>query len=252
MKLARVVAVASAAALAALGLASGRELAQSVDVAAHIEEVRARAGVPALGGALVTLDGLQGVWVTGTRRAGGEELVAEGDLWHLGSCTKSMTATLIALLVTRGDLAWDTPLGELLPEMVEEGDPELMDVTLVELLCHRAGLPANPDAGLFLALRGSTKSLVEQRDEITRAALEQGPVHPPRGAFLYSNTGLVIAGHVAERAAGKPWEDLMRELVFEPLGMKSAGFGAPGTAKAIDQPRGHSADGKPLEPGPSA
>lgn len=243
-----------AATLAAVWLTTGSATRQenAVGLATRLEEIRAKAGVPALGAALVTVDGLQGVWVAGKRSAGKEESVAAGDLWHLGSCTKSMTATLVALLVTRGDLAWDTPLGELVPEWVEDGDAELMDVTLVELLCHRAGLPANPDMGALLALRTSTKSLVDQRAEITRAALEQGPSHPPRAAFLYSNTGFVIAGHVAERATGKPWETLMRELVFEPLGMRSAGFGPPGTKGANDQPRGHSAEGKPLEPGPLA
>src|SRR5262245_56343429 len=55
-------------------------------IEARIEAIRQEAGVPALAGALVTLDGLQGVWVTGTRRAGGEERVTADDLWHLGSC----------------------------------------------------------------------------------------------------------------------------------------------------------------------
>lgn len=225
---------------------------EAPDLGARIEAIRAAADLPALGGALVTLEGPAEVWVAGKRRADKDVLVTKDDLWHLGSCTKSMTATLIALLVTRGDLAWETPLGEYLPDLVADGDPELLEVTLVELLSHRAGLPANPDMGLFLALRGSAKSLVEQRAELTRAALEAGPSHPPRTAFLYSNTGFVIAGHVAEVVTGKPWETLMRELLFEPLGMKSAGFGAPGTSAALDQPRGHGAGGQGLEPGPLA
>jgi CubicO group peptidase (beta-lactamase class C family) len=85
-------------------------------VAARMEALRARAGVPALGGALVTLEGEPEVWVAGTRRAGGDERVTPDDLWHLGSCTKSMTATLVALLVARGDLRLEIPLGEALPE----------------------------------------------------------------------------------------------------------------------------------------
>lgn len=222
----------------------------SATIEARIESIRAEAGIPALGGALVTLDGLEGVWVAGTRRAGGEEKVTAGDLWHLGSCTKSMTATLIALLVTRGDLAWDTALGELLPELATEMDVDYLDVTLVELLCHRAGLPANPAE--LLAARLDQRSLVDQRAVITRSVLSNPPVHPPRGAFLYSNTGFLIAGHVAEVATRKPWEELMQTLLFEPLGMKSAGFGPPGTTETCDQPRGHVAAGAWLEPGPLA
>jgi CubicO group peptidase (beta-lactamase class C family) len=68
----------------------------------------------------------------------------------------------------------------------------------------------------------------------------------------YSNAGVGVAGHVAERATGKSWEALMHELLFEPLGMTSAGFGAPGAADELDQPRGHGADGEAIEPGPEA
>ena len=48
---------------------------------------------------------------------------------------------------------------------------------------------------------------------------------------------------VAERAAGAPWEDLIKRRVFEPLGMASAGFGPPGTRGRVDQPWGHLAEG---------
>jgi CubicO group peptidase (beta-lactamase class C family) len=59
-----------------------------------------------------------------------------------------------------------------------------------------------------------------------------------------------------EQAAGKPWEELMRAMLFEPLGMHSAGFGAPATPGKVDQPWGHTK--KPLSapesvpPGPRA
>src|SRR6185436_1954641 len=70
--------------------------------------------------------------------------------------------------------------------------------------------------------------------------------------FIYSNAGFSIAGHMAEKVTGKTWEDLMRQKIFRPLGMTTAGFGAPGTEAKHDQPRGHQADGTPVEPGPGA
>ena len=216
----------------------------------RIESIRAEADLPALAGAFLTVDGLEGVWATGTRRAGGTERVTTDDLWHLGSCTKSMTATLIALLVTRGDLAWDTPLAELLPELATEMDVDYFEVDLVDLLCHRAGIPANPsNLGASLS---DDRSLVEQRAALTRSVLAGPPVHPPKGALLYSNSGFIIAGHVAEVAGGKSWEELIQTLLFKPLGMKSAGFGPPGNKEKCDQPRGHGEDGTWLEPGPLA
>src|SRR5262245_30717006 len=230
--------------------AAAQEAPAEADLSARLEQLRADANLPGLAGALVTVDGLQGTWVAGHRRAGGEEKVEADDQWHLGSCTKSMTATLIALLVTRGDLAWDRPIGEELPELATEMDEAFLDLTLVELLCHRAGIASNPPDLHDEDFEGT--DMVAQRALLTKATLCAAPLHPPRTTFLYSNTGFVIAGHIAEVATGKTWETLMRELLFEPLGMKTAGFGPPGSSTVCDQPWGHTSDGHPLKPGPDA
>jgi CubicO group peptidase (beta-lactamase class C family) len=52
--------------------------------------------------------------------------------------------------------------------------------------------------------------------------------------------GYVILGAVAEKVTGKSWEDLITTLLFQPLGMTTAGFGAMGTGNQVDQPRLHS------------
>jgi CubicO group peptidase (beta-lactamase class C family) len=227
-------------------------------VIAKLEEFRAAAKVPALGAALVTTDGAVGEWVTGLRANGHPEQVERGDVWHLGSCTKSMTATLIALLVESGRLSWDAPLEKLLPECAATMDPPYKGVTLELLLKHRAGVPndARRD-GLWASFRDPSrdKSATEQRARMAKTILSWPPVHAPRTNYLYSNFGVSIAGHVAEVACGKPYEQLMQELLFEPLGMKSAGFGAPGRASPdgkVDTPRGHTSDGVVIEPGESA
>src|SRR5690349_3754146 len=110
--------------LAALSLAVAFVLVQAREttspaadpVQKQLEAIRLKAKLPALGGAIVTTDGLEAAWVGGVRANGHEEKVEVGDAWHLGSCTKSMTATLIALLAEEGKLEWDAPLVELLPE----------------------------------------------------------------------------------------------------------------------------------------
>lgn len=67
----------------------------------------------------------------------------------------------------------------------------------------------------------------------------------PTAGFLYSNLGYVVAGAMAERAADAAWEDLMKNLIFEPLGMTGVGFGGVGSPGQIDQPWPHLANGKP-------
>jgi CubicO group peptidase (beta-lactamase class C family) len=156
-------------------------------------------------------------------------------------------------LVERGDLAWDALLGDLLPELSEGMHLDYLDVTLRDLLTHRAGVSNQLSQSLrdeFDALE--SQPLVEQRRRVVLDVLGQTPVHPPRGKFLYSNLGYIVAGHVAEVATKRSWEELISELLFEPLGMRSAGFGPPGTAEKGDQPRGHTDAGLAIEPGPEA
>jgi CubicO group peptidase (beta-lactamase class C family) len=232
--------------------------AQAPDGAAITRELAAIAAatkVPALGGAIVTRDGLEGAWVTGVRANGSDAAVEVGDRWHLGSCTKAMTATLIALLVERGDLTWERPAAKLLPDDAAI-DAGYAEITLTDLLAHRAGVLGNsgPDP-VLQRCRNLAGSVVEQRAEFTRLVFGAAPATKPRTGFAYSNGGYIVAGNLAERATGKSWEDLMRELLFAPLEMTSAGFGAPGTQgadAAIDQPRAHLADGTAVPPGPGA
>jgi CubicO group peptidase (beta-lactamase class C family) len=95
--------------------------------------------------------------------------------------------------------------------------------------------------------------------EARRLLLEKltviAPNSTPGTRYEYSNAGFALAGHMLETTLNKPWEDLMREWLFQPLDMASGGFGVPATPRMTDQPWGHQlATGKPLpiEPGTSA
>ena len=97
--------------------------------------------------------------------------------------------------------------------------------------------------------------MLTQRRRLVQLALSRKPAAKPGTKFQYSNIGYAIAGAMCERVTGKTWEDLMRERLFNPLGMTTAGFGPPGTAAKVDQPWGHLASGaklKPIPPGRKA
>jgi D-alanyl-D-alanine carboxypeptidase len=219
-----------------------------------LEPIRARYGLPALGAAVITTEGIEALGACGTRRAGRQEPVTVEDRWHLGSCTKAMTATLVARLVERGRLRWTTTLGEALPDLKESMDPGWRGVTLEQLLTNRGGAPAGLDRdGLWGRLWRHVGTPTAARRAMAEGVLKYPPEYEPGSKMLYSNTNFALAGHVAETVTGVAWEDLMRREVFGPLGITSAGFGAPGTAGSdADQPRGHDRNGKPVEPGPGA
>ncbi|MEX2219660.1 MAG: serine hydrolase domain-containing protein [Phycisphaerales bacterium] len=219
------------------------------DLSGILEPIRAGAKVPAMAGALVSGGKVVAIGATGVRKEGEGARATTSDLWHLGSNTKAMTAAMIATLVEDGTLRWESTVGEVFKDVdMQEG---WRPVTLRELLTNRGGAPANLDAdGLWGRLWQFKGTPREARMELVRGVLKRPPGKP--GVYTYSNGGFAIAGAMAEEAAGRAWEDLMRERLFLPLRMPSAGFGAPGRPEVPDQPRGHTAAGKAVEPSPSA
>lgn len=233
----------AAAALGAAFLAPPAALAQAPP--ANLDTLLATAledrNIPAMA-VLVIRDGkIAGQAVRGVRAADSPEAARPDDVWHIGSDAKAMTATLIARLVERGTLSWTTPLKTLLPGVAMR--PEYQDVTLVELLSHRAGLrdlDDTRDAALLAAAFADARPLPQQRQAFARTVLNEPPIGPARADSSYSNSGYVLAAAVAEQATGRPFETLMQAEVFRPLGMTVA-YGDSRRGQVL----GHQA-GKPL------
>jgi CubicO group peptidase (beta-lactamase class C family) len=216
------------------------------DLGPLIEAVRDKEKIPGMAAAVVSGGKLVALGATGVRKAGAPERVTIDDLWHLGSDTKAMTATLLATFVEEGKLKWGTTVAEAFPGV--EMDDGWRDRTLAQLLQHRAGAPGGLDPAVWRSFWEFKGTPSEARMALVGAVLK-APPHAA-GRYEYSNGGYAIAGAMAERLTGTAWEDLMRDRVFKPLGMSSVGFGAPGRPGAIEQPWGHHASGKPQEPGP--
>ncbi|MGA0546014.1 serine hydrolase domain-containing protein [Brevundimonas sp. VNH65] len=180
---------------------------------------------PAVAAAVVTSGGQAWADVRGVRRRGQTDAVTLDDRWHLGSNTKAMTAAVWARLVEQGQARWGMPLAEAFPQTpVHEAFAAL---TVEDLLRHKAGLSDRTDFPLPLVARADTRPVVEQR-----AALAQALTRPPAGpvgTFAYGNVNYVLAGAVIERIAGRPCEEVVAAELFSPLGIGSAGFGAPRT-----------------------
>ncbi len=213
--------------------------AEPQDLAELLEPIRAAHNVPALGAAVITQGQLSALGVTGIRRQGHDEKVTTTDLWHLGSCTKAMTATLLAQQVEAGKLSWSTTVAAALPELAAKFDEQARAITVQSLLTHRAGLPGGPPPALWRELFRYEGTTTEARREVAATMLGVPPEAPLGERYLYSNASYMIAGAIAEHAADASWEELMQRQLFSPLGMTSAGFGPPGSKEDTSQPWGH-------------
>jgi CubicO group peptidase (beta-lactamase class C family) len=201
--------------------------------------LRHEAGTPALAAACEKRGGTRHFWVDGEREIGSGVAATIEDQWHLGSMTKSMTATLVALLVEKGALRFEDTVGDILGAAVKEMRDEYKPATFRHLLSHRSGLPGNIPMAEFLAFSRDIADAREERLAYVRIALAMPPIGPMATTYEYANNGYVVAGAMLERKLGQSWEELIRAHLFTPLGLASAGFGAPGKAGALDQPVGH-------------
>jgi CubicO group peptidase (beta-lactamase class C family) len=200
-----------------------------------LAEQQKASDVPGMIAGIIRGDRLVAVGAVGVRKAGDPTPMTSADVEHLGSNTKSMTATMIATLIEEGKLSWDTTLEKVFPAEAKEWHEDWRGVTLHQLLTHTASLPAN----LNFHKLGSGTTTELRRNILTRDWFKRAPEHKPGSHFLYSNIGYVLAGLMAETVTGKSWEDLMHERLFGPLGMTRTGFGTPGTSGKVDQPWGH-------------
>jgi D-alanyl-D-alanine carboxypeptidase len=190
--------------------------------------------------------------VSGERIKGsGELLQSTGDSRdHIGSDTKSMTATLLAILIEDGTIGkegWETSLGTLLA--VAQGTSH-ENLTLRELVAHLSGIPEAPTNETVIP-DFDPNDIRDTRRAYTEAALTTPPVFKPGTAFLYSNSNYVVAGAIIEELTNATWEEVLAERLFLPLGIDlgqdpSAYTGAPNNG--VD-PWGHSGDNQvPCDP----
>lgn len=227
------------------------------DISAALRSILEKHDVPGMVAAITTIDHTVAIGAAGKRVKTADTPVTIDDKFHIGSCTKSMTGTLVGMLVQDDTLKWSTTLANAFPEFADSMNPGWSTSTLEQLVTNHSGVPTDLGAdGLWNKLWTHQGTAMEQRMTLVEGVLKQAPAAKPGTKYIYSNGGFAIAGVIAERAAKKSWEDLMRERLFTPLGMASAGFGAPGKARGEsepfqpDQPWGHTTSGRAMSPGP--
>jgi CubicO group peptidase (beta-lactamase class C family) len=133
----------------------------------------------------------------------------EHTILGIGSTSKAFGAAAIGVLVDQGKLGWDDKVTDHLPDF-RLADPFVTrELTVRDLLCHRSGVATN-NAIFF----GSVT-----RDDIVHKARFLEQVASLRSRFDYHNIMILTAGQVAARVSGTSWDEVVRERIFQPLGM---------------------------------
>ncbi|WP_426366847.1 serine hydrolase domain-containing protein [Streptomyces sp. E-08] len=177
---------------------------------ARLAELAARHAVPGAGLG-IWFQGQQTEAATGLANAGARIEATTDTLWQIGSVTKVWTATAAMGLVDEGALTLDGPLIDVMPELRLADEHLTRHVTLRHLLSHTSGIDGDffPDAG-----RGD--DCLERYAELLA---DQPACHPLGATMSYCNAGYTLIGRVMERVTGVPWDALMRDRLFRPLGL---------------------------------
>ncbi|MEV0587022.1 serine hydrolase domain-containing protein [Nonomuraea sp. NPDC050310] len=130
--------------------------------------------------------------------------VTPGSIFQIGSITKVWTTAQIMLLIEQGRLTLDTPVARLL-------DGLCPGVAVRHLLTHTCGVD-----GDFFHDTGRGDDCLARYAEAVR---ELAPAHPAGAAHSYSNAGFVLAGRIVEVLTGQVWDDALRSMLIEPLGL---------------------------------
>jgi len=181
----------------------------------QIEQVMNDWSVPGLAIGIVTDSSV--VWSKGfgDRNVEAGTPVTDETLFAIGSTTKAFTAAGLGILHDEGTLDWSTPVREYLPRFQLQDRFASQEMTPIDLLTHRSGLPRHD-----LMWYATDVS----REELFRRLRHLEPSEPFRSTFQYSNQMYMTAGYLAGQISGSTWETFTRRRLLEPLGMSRSTF----------------------------
>jgi len=138
-------------------------------------------------------------------------------VYEIGSVTKTFTATLLALMVEKGEVRLDQPVKELLPPDVHVPEKDGISITLLHLATQRSGLPRMPDNFDPADPQRPYVDYTLQQLYEALGAIELK--RRPGDEEEYSNLGVGLLGHALALKAGRSYEQLLVERICKPLGM---------------------------------
>jgi CubicO group peptidase (beta-lactamase class C family) len=196
--------------LACPSLATAQTTAQRAAVDQFINAELARQRIPGMSIAVLRGDSVVIARGYGVANVEQRAPATDSTVYAVGSVSKQFTAAAIVLLSQQGRLALDDPITRYLPE----GSAMWSAVTIRHLLTHTSGIPDDV-------------ALDWHRDyseaEMVRSAAQTPLGFQPGELESYSSTGYALLGVIIHRVTGTPWADFVRDEIFRPLGMTTAG-----------------------------
>src|SRR5215472_2498145 len=179
----------------------------------YIREVMAKTKVPGLAVAVVYQDKVVFLKGYGVRKVGEPAPVGADPLFEVASVSKPISSTILASLVSTGDIGWDDRIVDLDPGFALFDAAATQQVTIRDMFAHRSGLPTG--AGDVLEDLGYSRPEILSRLRFVPLAGQS------RTTYHYSNFGMTEGAIAAAKKVGKRWEDIANERLYSKIGMRS-------------------------------
>jgi CubicO group peptidase (beta-lactamase class C family) len=173
-----------------------------------------------LNGAVLVADGGKVIYKKGFGMANMEwEIPNQPDTkFRIGSVTKQFTAAIILQLVDEGKIKLDGKVTDYLTDYRKDTGER---VTIHQLLNHTSGIPSY--TGLPGFFQNESRNPYGVKDFVKKFA--SGDLEfEPGSKFSYNNSGYFLLGAIIEQVTGKPYAQVLKERIFDPLGMKDTGY----------------------------
>lgn len=159
----------------------------------------------------------------GLADVGSGQQMTVAHLFQIGSASKAMTSTLLAVTVERGLIAVSDQAVDYLPDSVAQAvSPGLNPITIEQLASHHSGLPSELSAE---SATGSSEFRTQTSSDLRRALQTTEVQSEPGTIWQYSNFGYATLGMVLGEVNRLSYEDALMELVLVPLGMDATVIG---------------------------
>jgi len=167
----------------------------------------------------VLKDGKTYYYGYGETQKGNKKIPDEHNIFEIGSISKTFTATLLAYYIGQGKVKADDPINKYLPDSINALEKNGKKVTLQSLSNHSSGLPRLP-GDLFREADQANPYAHYDNAHLFSFLRNYQLTREPGAQYEYSNMAVGLLGVILERVTGKAYEQMLKEIIIQPLGMK--------------------------------
>jgi len=142
--------------------------------------------------------------------------VTTKTLFHLGSTGKQFTALAVLMLLEKGKLKLDDPIGKYLPQL-----KRFKNITIRRLLNHTSGIPDYTEDEDLMDELFELRETPDNEDALKLLSSHGKLLFTPGEKFFYSNTGYDMLGSLIEHVSGQAFPVFMEKRIFAPLNMNN-------------------------------